>query len=159
MRDLRLYTVLFSLPVNRRILTSSLDSAVCAHGIPENGDAVEPALRNDSLSQQLTLPNGRLESQRNITWNALNNIPGITCVKPGGAFYLFPRLDPKFYNIDNDEDLILDVLSSEKILLVQGSAFNIPDNHHFRIVFLPSADQLSDALVRIGGVLEKYHSL
>ena len=121
--------------------------------------AVEPALRNDSLSQQLTLPNGRLESQRNITWNALNNIPGISCVKPGGAFYLFPRLDPKFYNIDNDEDLILDVLSSEKILLVQGSAFNIPDNQHFRIVFLPTADQLSDALVRIGGVLEKYHSL
>ena len=62
-------------------------------------------------------------------------------------------------NIDNDEDLILDVLSSEKILLVQGSAFNIPDNHHFRIVFLPTADQLSDALVKIGGVLEKYHSL
>ena len=121
--------------------------------------AVEPALRNDSLSQQLTLPNGRLESQRNITWDALNNIPGISCVKPGGTFYLFPRLDPKFYSIDNDENLILDVLSSEKILLVQGSAFNIPDNHHFRIVFLPSADQLSDALVRIGRVLEKYHSL
>ena len=121
--------------------------------------AVEPALRNDSLSQQLTLPNGRLESQRNITWDALNNIPGISCVKPGGTFYLFPRLDPKFYSIDNDENLILDVLSSEKILLVQGSAFNILDNHHFRIVFLPSADQLSDALVKIGGVLAKYYSL
>ena len=121
--------------------------------------AVLPALRNDSLSQQLTLPNGRLESQRNITWNALNSIPGVSCVKPGGAFYLFPRLDPKFYKIDNDEDLILDVLSSEKILLVQGSAFNIPDNHHFRIVFLPSVDQLSDALVRIGGVFKKYYSL
>ncbi len=76
-----------------------------------------------------------------------------------GTFYLFPRLDPKFYNIGNDEDLILDVLSSEKILLVQGSAFNMQDNHHFRIVFLPSADQLADAVRRISGVLEKYHSL
>ena len=121
--------------------------------------AVEPALKNRSLGQQLTLPNGRLESQRNITWNALNNIPGISCIKPGGTFYLFPRLDPKFYNIGNDEDLILDVLSSEKILLVQGSAFNMQDNHHFRIVFLPSADQLADAVRRISGVLEKYHSL
>ena len=121
--------------------------------------AVEPALKNESLGQQLALPNGKLENQRNITWNALNKIPGISCVKPGGTFYLFPRLDPKYYDIDNDEDLILDVLSSEKILLVQGSAFNIPDNHHFRIVFLPSADLLSDALARIGGVLEKYHPL
>ena len=120
--------------------------------------AVEPALKNRSLGQQLTLPNGRLENQRNITWNALNNIPGISCVKPGGTFYLFPRLDPKFYDIDNDEDLVLDVLSSEKILLVQGSAFNIPDNHHFRIVFLPSVDQLADAITKIGGVLEKYQS-
>ena len=120
--------------------------------------AVEPALKNRSLGQQLTLPNGRLENQRNITWNALNNIPGISCVKPGGTFYLFPKLNPKFYDIDNDEDLVLDVLSSEKILLVQGSAFNIPDNHHFRIVFLPSVDQLADAITKIGGVLEKYHS-
>ena len=116
--------------------------------------AVEPALNKDSYAKELTLPGSRLERQRDITWNLLNAIPGVSCVKPKGAFYLFPKLDPKIYKIGNDENLVLDILSKEKILLVQGSAFNIEDNQHFRIVFLPSAVQLSDALGRIARMLE-----
>ena len=116
--------------------------------------AVEPALNKDSYAKELTLPGSRLEKQRDITWNLLNAIPGVSCVKPKGAFYLFPKLDPKIYKIGNDENLVLDILSKEKILLVQGSAFNIEDNQHFRIVFLPSTVQLSDALGRIARILE-----
>ena len=116
--------------------------------------AVEPALNKDSYAKELTLPGSRLEKQRDITWNLLNAIPGVSCVKPKGAFYLFPKLDPKIYKIGNDENLVLDILSKEKILLVQGSAFNIEDNQHFRIVFLPSTVQLSDALGRIARMLE-----
>ena len=116
--------------------------------------AVEPALNKDSYAKELTLPGSRLEKQRDITWNLLNAIPGVSCVKPKGAFYLFPRLDPKIYKIGSDENLVLDILSKEKILLVQGSAFNIEDNQHFRIVFLPSTVQLSDALGRIARMLE-----
>jgi alanine-synthesizing transaminase len=116
--------------------------------------AVEPALNKDSYAKELTLPGSRLEKQRDITWNLLNAIPGVSCVKPKGAFYLFPKLDPKIYKIGNDENLVLDILSKEKILLVQGSAFNIEDNQHFRIVFLPSTVQLSDALRRIARILE-----
>ena len=116
--------------------------------------AVEPALNKDSYAKELTLPGSRLERQRDITWNLLNAIPGVSCVKPKGAFYLFPKLNPKIYKIGNDENLVLDILSKEKILLVQGSAFNIEDNQHFRIVFLPSTVQLSDALGRIARMLE-----
>ena len=116
--------------------------------------AVEPALNKDSYAKELTLPGSRLERQRDITWNLLNAIPGVSCVKPKGAFYLFPKLDPKIYKIGSDENLVLDILSKEKILLVQGSAFNIADNQHFRIVFLPSTVQLSDALGRIARMLE-----
>ena len=116
--------------------------------------AVEPALNKDSYAKELTLPGSRLERQRDITWNLLNAIPGVSCVKPKGAFYLFPKLDPKIYKIGSDENLVLDILAKEKILLVQGSAFNIADNQHFRIVFLPSTVQLSDALGRIARMLE-----
>ena len=116
--------------------------------------AVEPALNKNSYAKELTLPGSRLERQRDITWNLLNAIPGVSCVKPKGAFYLFPKLDPKIYKIGSDENLVLDILSKEKILLVQGSAFNIADNQHFRIVFLPSTVQLSDALGRIARMLE-----
>ena len=120
--------------------------------------AVKPALKNSSFAQDLILPSSKLRVQRDVTWHSLNEIPGVSCVKPSGAFYLFPKLDPSVYNIDNDENLILEILSQEKILLVQGSAFNIQDNHHFRIVFLPSAEQLSDALNRIARVLEEIRS-
>ena len=86
----------------------------------------------------------------------LNDIPGVSCVKPKGALYLFPRLDPKHFPVVNDEKLVLDLLLQEKILLVQGSAFNIDDKQHLRVVFLPRADTLSDAMGRLGNFLEHY---
>ena len=125
--DVRTQTLSFKLHEGLNILSNM---RLCSNVLAQF--AVEPALRNDSLSQQLTLPMVARKSTK-CTWNALNDIPGIAASSQ--EHLPLPRLDPKFYNIDNDEDLILDVLSSEKILLVQGSAFNIPDNHHFQSYF------------------------
>jgi alanine-synthesizing transaminase len=86
----------------------------------------------------------------------LEQIPGVSCVKPKGAIYLFPKLDPTVYRIEDDIALVLDILDREKILLVQGSAFNIQDTYHFRMVFLPREDEMSKALGRIGNALEHY---
>jgi alanine-synthesizing transaminase len=86
----------------------------------------------------------------------LNDIPGVSCVKPQGALYLFPRLDPKKFPIVNDEKLVLDLLLQERILLVQGSAFNIDDKQHLLVVFLPRKDTLEDAMGRLGNFLTKY---
>ena len=86
----------------------------------------------------------------------LNDIPGVSCVKPQGALYLFPKLDPKRFPIVNDEKLVLDLLLQEKILLVQGSAFNIDDKQHLRVVFLPREDTLEDAMGRLGNFLGQY---
>ncbi len=86
----------------------------------------------------------------------LNAIPGVSCTKPKGAIYLFPRLDRRKFNIDDDERLVLELLRQERILLVQGTAFNWPDPDHLRIVFLPRVDELSDILTRLGEFLERY---
>ncbi|NKB31638.1 MAG: aminotransferase class I/II-fold pyridoxal phosphate-dependent enzyme [Pseudomonadales bacterium] len=120
--------------------------------------AVQTALGGYQSINELILPGGRLKQQRDITWNLLNEIPGVSCVKPKGAIYLFPKLDPAIYKIDNDVQLILDILDQEKILLVQGSAFNIKDTQHLRIVFLPREDELHSAIKRIGNVLAHYRS-
>ncbi|CAN0595772.1 unnamed protein product, partial [Ectocarpus sp. 12 AP-2014] len=86
----------------------------------------------------------------------LNAIPGVSCVTPKGALYAFPRLDPKVFNIKDDQQLVLDLLLQEKILLVQGTAFNWPEPDHVRIVTLPWADQLGDALDRFANFLSRY---
>jgi alanine-synthesizing transaminase len=86
----------------------------------------------------------------------LTAIPGVSCVKPRGAMYLFPRLDPKVYPIHNDEKMALDLLTQQKLLIVQGSGFNLPDTQHFRIVFLPRVDELRDAMDRIAHFLSRY---
>ena len=83
-------------------------------------------------------------------------IPGVSCVKPKAAMYLFPRLDPEIYPIEDDEQLVLDLLLDEKILLVQGTAFNWPNPDHFRIVFLPREDDLEEAIGRLANFLEQY---
>tara|TARA_B100001250_G_C19774598_1_gene778938 strand:+ start:135 stop:1385 length:1251 start_codon:yes stop_codon:yes gene_type:complete len=118
--------------------------------------AVQTALNDKESAKKLTLPGGRLKEQRDVTWELLNQIPGISCVKPMGAIYLFPKLDQKFFNIEDDEKLILNILEQEKILLVQGSAFNISDKQHFRIVFLPEVDQLAKAINQVSTVLNSY---
>ncbi|MDD9960228.1 MAG: pyridoxal phosphate-dependent aminotransferase [Gammaproteobacteria bacterium] len=120
--------------------------------------AVQTALGGYQSIKELILPGGRLKQQRDATWDLLNAIPGVSCVKPMGAIYLFPRLDPDIYKIDDDVKLILDILEQEKILLVQGSAFNIKDTQHFRIVFLPREDELQKAIAQIGNVLTQYQN-
>lgn len=118
--------------------------------------AIQTALGGYQSINDLTGPGGRLLQQRDTAWSLLTQIPGVSCVKPKAAMYLFPRLDPKIYPIEDDEQFVLDLLLEEKILLVQGTAFNWPDPDHFRIVFLPREDDLEEAISRLARFLEKY---
>ncbi len=118
--------------------------------------AVQTALGGYQSINELVLPGGRLKRQRDVTWELLTQIPGVRCVKPKGAIYMFPALDPTIYKVEDDVALILDILNQEQILLVQGSAFNIEDNQHLRLVFLPGEDELIPALAKIARVLEQY---
>lgn len=118
--------------------------------------AVQTALGGYQSINDLVLPGGRLKQQRDTAWELLTQIPGVSCVKPRGAIYMFPRLDPEVFKIDDDVALILDILEQEQILLVQGSAFNIEDTQHLRLVFLPRVDELIPAVAGIARVLEKY---
>ncbi len=118
--------------------------------------AVQTALGGYQSINDLVLPGGRLRQQRDIAWDLLTHIPGVTCVKPKGAIYLFPKLDPAVYKIDDDVTLVMDILGQEKILLVQGSGFNIDDKQHLRLVFLPREDELRQAIGQIANVLQQY---
>jgi alanine-synthesizing transaminase len=99
---------------------------------------------------------GRLRRQRDLAWELVTQIPGVTCVKPKAALYLFPKLDPEMYPIENDQEFIATLLREEKVLLVQGSGFNWPHPDHFRIVFLPHEDVLREAIGRLAKFLERY---
>jgi len=118
--------------------------------------AVQTALGGYQSIRDLVEPGGLLRQQRDIAWEAVNRIPGLTCVKPRGALYLFPRIDRERHAIHDDEQLILDLLIEERILLVQGTAFNWPEPDHFRLVFLPRADELSHAIERLRHFFEHY---
>ena len=118
--------------------------------------AVQTALGGYQSINDLILPGGRLKQQRDIAWELLTQIPGVSCVKPRGAIYMFPKLAPSIYKIDDDVALIMDILEQEQILLVHGSAFNIEDTQHLRLVFLPRVDELGPAVAGIARVLEKY---
>ena len=118
--------------------------------------AIQTALGGYQSINDLVLPPGRLLEQRNRTWELLNDIPGVSCVKPMGALYAFPRIDPKVCPIHNDEKFVLDLLLSEKLLVVQGTAFNWPWPDHFRVVTLPRVDDLEQAIGRIGNFLGGY---
>lgn len=117
--------------------------------------AIQTALGGYQSINDLVLPKGRLYEQLQVGYNALNAIEGVSCVKPKGGIYLYPKLDAKRYPIADDEKLVLDFLLQEKILLVQGSAFNAQDTQHFRIVFLPWADDLQYAIARFQHFLQK----
>jgi len=117
---------------------------------------IQTALGGYQSIDDLVAPGGRLRRQRDTAWELLNAIPGVSCVKPQAAMYLFPRLDPKRYPIANDQQFILDLLLQEKVLVVQGSGFNWPHPDHFRVVFLPSVDDLHEAIGRMARFLEHY---
>ncbi|MCS7482455.1 pyridoxal phosphate-dependent aminotransferase [Umezawaea endophytica] len=118
--------------------------------------AVQVALDGYQSIDDLVLPGGRLLEQRDRTWELLNAIPGVDCVKPSGALYLFPRLDPEVHAIHDDERFVLDLLLEKHILVVQGTAFNWPHPDHFRLVSLPSVEQLTRAVEQIGDFLSTY---
>ncbi len=118
--------------------------------------AIQTALGGYQSINELTVPGGRLYDQRDLAWQKINAIPGVSCVKPQGALYLFATLDPDIYPIKNDEKMALDLLQQQKILIVQGSGFNMTDTQHFRLVFLPREDELCDAIDRIAQFLKNY---
>ncbi|AEF42528.1 pyridoxal phosphate-dependent aminotransferase [Hoyosella subflava] len=118
--------------------------------------AIQVALGGHQSIDELVLPGGRLLEQRDIAWERLNSIPGVSCVKPRGALYCFPRIDPEVYEIHNDEQFVQDLLLHEKILVVQGTGFNWPEPDHFRIVTLPYSRDLTTAIERIGNFLANY---
>jgi alanine-synthesizing transaminase len=119
--------------------------------------AIQTALGGYQSISELIRPGGRLFEQRNLAWSLLNQIDGVTCTKPKGALYLFPKLDRRRFNIQDDEQFTYDLLRKEKILVVQGTGFNWPEPDHFRIVFLPHSDELRDAILRIADFLATYH--
>jgi alanine-synthesizing transaminase len=118
--------------------------------------AIQAALGGYQSINELILPGGRLRAQRDLAFEMLNQIPGVSCTKPMGALYVFPKLDPKRYPIHDDEKFVLDLLRQEKLLVVQGSAFNLATTDHLRLVTLPREDQLKDAIQRIAHFLEGY---
>ena len=116
--------------------------------------AIQTALGGYQSINELVAPNGRLHLQRDLAFDMLTAIPGISCIKPKGAMYIFAKMDQNKFNISDDEKMVLDLLMQEKILIVHGSAFNWPDSDHFRVVFLPHLDELTKAMLS----LEKFFS-
>jgi len=119
--------------------------------------AIQTALGGYQSLTELLLPGGRLRKQRDICYEMLNNIPGISCTKPQGSFYMFPKIDTKKFNITNDYQFVLDFLKEKRVMLVQGTGFNWPNPDHFRIIFLPDEHKLEIALNRLGEFMEYYH--
>ena len=118
--------------------------------------AVQAALSGIQSIDALIAPTGRLHEQRDAAWEGLEAIPGVTCVRPAGALYAFPRFDPDVYEIRDDAKLVYDFLVAEHVLLVQGTGFNWPTPDHVRIVTLPEARVLSEAIERLGNFLSSY---
>ncbi|WP_062311259.1 pyridoxal phosphate-dependent aminotransferase [Polynucleobacter sinensis] len=118
--------------------------------------AIQTALGGYQSINDLVAEGGRLAKQRDLAWKLITAIPGVTCVKPKSALYLFPRLDPEMYPIEDDQQFVADLLKEEKVLLVQGSGFNWAKPDHFRVVFLPHEDVLTEAIGRLARFLERY---
>lgn len=119
---------------------------------------IQTALGGYQSIQDLVCEGGRLRRQRDLAYELISAIPGVTCVKPKAALYMFPRLDPQMYPIEDDRQFFMEVLRATRVMLVQGSGFNYPDNQHFRIVFLPHEDDLLVAIGRLAKFLEQYRA-
>jgi alanine-synthesizing transaminase len=117
---------------------------------------IQTALGGYQSIADLVAPGGRLARQRDLAHSLITQIPGVTCFKPKAALYLFPRLDPALYPIAHDEQFVLELLEAEKVLVVQGTGFHWPKPDHFRLVFLPHADDLTEAIGRIARFLDGY---
>ena len=120
--------------------------------------AIQTALGGYQSINDLVAEGGRLARQRDLAWKLITDIPGVTCVKPKSALYLFPKLDPEMYPIEDDQQFVAEFLKEEKVLLVQGSGFNWGKPDHFRVVFLPHEDVLKEAIGRLARFLERYRN-
>ena len=118
--------------------------------------AIQTALGGYQSINDLVAPGGRMCRQRNLAYELLSAIPGVSCVKPKASLYMFPRLNKEMYPIDNDQDFIAELLQQERVLVVQGTGFNWHDTDHFRLVFLPHEDDLQEAISRIARFLDGY---
>jgi alanine-synthesizing transaminase len=118
--------------------------------------AIQTALGGHQSIKELVAPGGRLRKQRDLAYDMLTQIPGVSCVKPKAALYMFPKLDPQIYPIKDDQAFIQELLEEQRVLLVQGSGFNWIAPDHFRLVFLPNSDDLVEAINRIAKFLEGY---
>ncbi len=118
--------------------------------------AIQTALGGYQSINDLVAHGGRLCRQRDLAYDLVTSIPGVSCVKPKAALYLFPRLDPGMYPVDDDQQFVLEMLEEEKVLVVQGSGFNWPRPDHLRVVFLPNTDDLTEAMGRIARFLDGY---
>lgn len=135
-------------------LTMLASMRLCANVPAQFG--IQTALGGYQSINDLVAPSGRLCRQRDVAWEMLTQIPGVSCVKPKAAMYLFPRLDPKMYPIADDQQFVLELLQKEKVLVVQGTGFNWIEPDHFRVVFLPNVDDLTEAIERIARFLDHY---
>jgi alanine-synthesizing transaminase len=120
--------------------------------------AIQTALGGYQSINDLVCEGGRLRRQRDLAYELITAIPGVTCVKPQATLYMFPRLDPKVYPIADDRQFFLEVLKETRVMLVQGTGFNYPDNQHFRIVFLPHEGDLREAINRLAKFLAQYRA-
>ncbi len=120
---------------------------------------VQTALWGHQSVKDYIVPGGRIYEQREFIYNALNDIPGISAVKPKAAFYIFPKIDTKKFNILNDEKFALDLLRDKKILIVHGTGFNWGAPDHFRVVYLPRIEVLKDAMEKMGDFLSTYKQI
>jgi alanine-synthesizing transaminase len=119
--------------------------------------AIVPALGGKNSIAGLLQPGGRLREQRDHAWEKISEIPGVDCVRPAGALYLFPRLDPDVHKISDDERMVIDLLEQQHLLLTHGTGFNLPTTDHLRLVFLAPVDVLDDAIGRLARFLADYH--
>jgi alanine-synthesizing transaminase len=127
---------------------------LCANVPAQYG--IQTALGGYQSIRDFVLPGGRLKEQRDTVISLVNSIPGLSMVSPRGALYCFPRIDTGKFNITDDEKFIMDLLQEQHLLLVQGTGFNWKEPDHFRIVFLPDKEMLTDAINRLGSFLGHY---
>ncbi|HEY1641323.1 MAG TPA: pyridoxal phosphate-dependent aminotransferase [Streptosporangiaceae bacterium] len=119
--------------------------------------AIQTALGGEHSIGHLLEPGGRLRDQRDFAWQKMTQIPGVDCVRPAGALYLFPRLDPDVYKIIDDQQMVIDLLEQQHMLLTHGTGFNLPTTDHLRLVFLAPVATLDDAIGRLASFLDGYH--
>ncbi|HHU77330.1 MAG: pyridoxal phosphate-dependent aminotransferase [Caldicoprobacterales bacterium] len=138
-------------------LTMLASMRLCSNALAQY--TIQTALGGYQSINEYIVPGGRLREQRDLSYKMLNDIPGLSCIKPRGAFYVFPKVDVKRFNIKDDMQFIKDLLLEKRVLLVQGTGFNWPNPDHFRLVFLPPKEELKKAIKRIASFLSEYKQM